>query len=157
CLTPATPSGRGGVPRAGAVRPEWPAVPGYEVLGELGRGGMGVVYQARQTKLNRVAALKVIRPGDAAEDELARLRTESGAPARPQHPNVIQVFEVGEWLGPGGPPQPYVALEYVDGGTLRARLAGGVPQPPAEAAALVEALARAVHHAHEHGVVHRDL
>src|SRR5439155_24401894 len=109
--------------RAVAVRTDCPLVPGYEVLGELGRGGMGIVYKARHVKLNRLAALKVIRHGgEAGGGELARLRTEVEAVARLQHPNIVQVYEVGEWHGPGGRPQPYVALEYVDGGTLAARL-----------------------------------
>jgi serine/threonine-protein kinase len=128
-------------------------VPGYEVLGELGRGGMGVVYKARQgPPLNRFVALKVIRPdGLGTEAALARFRTEAGAIAHLQHPNIVQIHDFGVHQG-----QPYCALEWVEGGTLSARLAG-VPVAPREAAELTATLARAVHHAHERGIVHRDL
>src|SRR5262249_31590215 len=129
-----------------------PAVPGYEVLGVLGKGGMGVVYKARQVRLNRVVALKMIRAGgQAGEKAQARFRREAEAAARLQHPNIVQIHEVGEHNG-----HPYLALEYVDGGTLAQRTAAG-PQPPREAARFVETLARAIHHAHERGIVHRDL
>jgi WD40 repeat protein len=132
--------------------PDRPAVPGYEVLGELGRGGMGVVYKARQVGLGRVVALKMILGGRlAGPDERARFRREADAVARLRHPNIVQVYESGEYAG-----LPYFSLEWMEGGALDARLAGR-PQPPGEAAALVEALARAVQHAHDRGVVHRDL
>jgi serine/threonine-protein kinase len=127
-------------------------VPGYEVLARLGRGGMGVVYQARQEGLNRLVALKMIVAGAQAEPaDRARLRAEAQAQARLQHPNIVPIYEVGEAEG-----CPYLALEFVPGGTLGRKLAG-TPQPAAAAARLVEALARAVHHAHQHGLVHRDL
>jgi serine/threonine-protein kinase len=130
----------------------WPAVPGYEILGELGRGGMGVVYHARQTRLNRLVALKILLAGGhAAEHELARFRTEGEAVARLQHPNVVQIFEVGEHDG-----LPYIALEYCGGGSLAAQF-DGTPRPPGQAALLVETLARAVDAAHQQGIVHRDL
>jgi WD40 repeat protein/serine/threonine protein kinase len=130
----------------------WPQVAGYEVLSELGRGGMGVVYQARQVGLNRLVALKMIREGrHAGASEQARFRTEAEAVARLQHPNIVQVYEVGEEDG-----RPYLALEYVDGGSLADRLRG-TPLPADEAARLVEVLARAVDVAHKRGVVHRDL
>ncbi|MBX9625817.1 MAG: serine/threonine protein kinase, partial [Gemmataceae bacterium] len=129
-----------------------PAVPGYEVLGVLGRGGMGVVYKARQVALNRLVAVKFLPDGPAASaGRLVRFRQEAEAVARLQHPNIVQVFEVG--AAPGG---AFLALEYVDGGTLQQQTAG-VPQPPREAARVVETVARAVHHAHEHRIVHRDL
>jgi tetratricopeptide (TPR) repeat protein len=129
-----------------------PAVPGYEVLAELGRGGMGVVYQAWQTGLGRVVALKMILAGGGPEGkELGRFRTEAEAAARLQHPNIVQVHAVGDHDG-----RPYLALEYVDGGSLAQKL-NRTPQPAREAAALLETLARAVHHAHQKGVVHRDL
>jgi serine/threonine protein kinase len=140
------------LPDTGAGPPEWPDLPGYEVLGELGRGGMGVVYLAEQRGLRRRVALKMIRAGGRPEPEqLARFRVEAEAVARLQHPNVVQVFEVGEHRG-----LPYLALEYCGGGSLAARLKG-TPLPPREAAALAETLARAVHYAHQRGVVHRDL
>ncbi|HZY90902.1 MAG TPA: serine/threonine-protein kinase, partial [Gemmataceae bacterium] len=129
-----------------------PSVPGYEVLGELGRGGMGIVYRARHARLNRVVALKMIRAGAMAKaDDLARFRAEAEAVARFQHPNIVQIFEVGECEG-----RPFCALEYVAGGSL-ARQLGGQPRPPGEAAGLVEVLARAMHYAHERDIVHRDL
>jgi serine/threonine protein kinase len=128
------------------------APPGYEILGELGRGGMGVVYKARQVRLDRLVALKMILAGGhAGAAELARFRAEAQAIARLRHPNVVQVYEVGEHEG-----LPFFSLEYVEGGSLADRL-DGTPQPAPAAAALVETLARAVHAAHEQAVVHRDL
>jgi WD40 repeat protein len=128
------------------------AIPGHEILGELGRGGMGVVYKARQTHLNRTVAVKVVLAGGhASADELARFQAEAVAVARMQHPNIVQIFETGQQDG-----LPYFTLEYVDGGSLAHKL-DGTPLPPAEAARLVETLARAVHYAHTNGVVHRDL
>jgi WD40 repeat protein/predicted Ser/Thr protein kinase len=133
-------------------RPGLPQVAGYEVLGELGRGGMGVVYQARQTSLGRLVALKTILAGDhAGDEERRRFCAEAEAVARLQHPNIVQVHEVGEANG-----HPFFSLEYCPGGSLAAQLAG-TPQPPQEAARLTETLARAVQAAHEAGVVHRDL
>jgi serine/threonine protein kinase/WD40 repeat protein len=130
----------------------WPALPGYEVLGELGRGGMGVVYLARHLALRRTVALKLIRRGaEARAEELLRFRREALAAARLQHPNIVQIYDVGEQEG-----RPYLALEYVPGGNLD-QVLGGTPQPPRPAAQLVETLARAMHHAHQQGVVHRDL
>jgi serine/threonine-protein kinase len=128
------------------------APPGYEVLSELGRGGMGVVYKARQKSLNRLVALKVILgAGHAGADQLTRFRAEATTAAQLQHPNIVQVFEVGEHAG-----QPFFSLELVEGGSLADRLKGE-PQPPREAAELVRTLALAVQHAHSKGVVHRDL
>jgi len=127
-------------------------VPGYEVLGELGRGAMGVVYRARQVGLNRVVALKMILAGEYAHPEaVARFLTEAGLAARIQHPNIVPVYVVGSAGG-----RPYFSLEYVAGGSLADRLRGE-PQVPADAARLVETLARAMHHAHLQGVIHRDL
>jgi WD40 repeat protein/serine/threonine protein kinase len=135
---------------AGPVAP--PAVAGYEVLGELGRGGMGVVYKARQVGLNRLVALKMVLAGrHAAPKELARFRQEAEAAARLHHPNIVQIYDIGEAEG-----SPYIALELVEGGSLVRRLRGD-PQPPGPAARLVEALARAIHYAHRQGIVHRDL
>jgi WD40 repeat protein len=129
-----------------------PPVPGYEVLGVLGSGGMGVVYQARQLKLNRVVALKTIQGGlHIGLRALQRFQREAEAVAQLQHPNIVQIYEVGEHEG-----RPYLALEFVGGGSLDQHL-GGTPQPAHVAAGLVQTLARAVHHAHERGVLHRDL
>ncbi len=127
-------------------------VRGYEILALLGRGGMGVVYKARQVSLRRVVALKMILAGaHAGPEQLARFRSEAEAVARLQHPNIVQIHEVGEQDG-----RPYFALEYVEGGSLAQRLTG-IPFPAAPAAALVETLARAMHYAHQHGIIHRDL
>src|SRR5262249_46128361 len=129
-----------------------PAVPGYVIERELGRGGMGVVYQARQVALNRVVALKMILAGGhAGRDELTRFRAEAEAIARLQHPNIIQIHEVGEYQG-----RPYFSLELCTGGSLDSRL-NGTPLAAPEAARLVETLARAVQAAHDKQIVHRDL
>jgi serine/threonine-protein kinase len=129
-----------------------PTVAGYDILGELGRGGMGVVYQARHRKLQRTVALKMILAGaHAGPEELGRFRVEAEAVARLQHPHIVQIFEVGDHRG-----LPYFALEYCDGGSLEKQLAG-TPLPPGPAAQLVETLARAVHAAHRQGILHRDL
>ncbi|HZY90949.1 MAG TPA: serine/threonine-protein kinase, partial [Gemmataceae bacterium] len=139
-------------PPAPAGPAELPAVAGYEVLGVLGRGAAGVVYKARQVGLNRTVALKMILAGGhAGPEQRARFRAEAEAVARLQHPNIVQVYEVGERDG-----LPFFSLEYVDGGSLDHHI-GGTPQPPRQAAALVQALARAMAYAHERGVVHRDL
>jgi hypothetical protein len=128
------------------------AVSGYEILGELGRGGMAVVYKARHLALNRLVALKLLLPETfAGEQELARFRLEAEAVARMQHPNIVKIYEVGEHAG-----QLYCALELVEGGSLETNL-GGKPLPPRPAALLAETLARAVEHAHQQQIVHRDL
>jgi serine/threonine protein kinase/tetratricopeptide (TPR) repeat protein len=132
--------------------PVAPAPPGYEVLGELGHGGMGVVYKARQVNADRLVALKMILHAEhAGPDELARFRTEAEAIARLQHPHVVQVFEVGEHQG-----LPFFSLEFCPGGSLDKKLAS-TPLPPQEAADLVEKVARGVQAAHEAKVLHRDL
>jgi WD40 repeat protein len=132
--------------------PDRPTVPGYEVLGAVGRGGMGVVYRARQLSLDRVVALKMILAGPhAGPKDLARFRAEAAAVARLQHPNIVQVHDVGEADG-----RPFLAMEFVAGGSLAEHL-GGRPQPVGAAARLVELLARAVHVAHGQGIIHRDL
>jgi WD40 repeat protein/serine/threonine protein kinase len=127
-------------------------VPGYEVLGELGRGGMGVVYKARQLSLNRIVALKMVLAGPHARaEDLERFRAEAEAIGRLCHPNIVEVHEVGDADG-----RPYFSLEYVEGGSLAHRLRG-VPQPPRASAHLIATLARAIHIAHQRGIVHRDL
>jgi serine/threonine protein kinase len=125
---------------------------GYQILKEVGRGATGVVYQARHCRLGRIVALKVLRAGvHAGPAERERFHSEAQAIARLQHPNIVQIFEVGEHEG-----LPFLALEFVDGGSLRDRLKGK-SQPPRDAATLLETLARAIHYAHQHGVLHRDL
>jgi formylglycine-generating enzyme required for sulfatase activity len=136
---------------AGAGR-EYPEAPGYEVLGVLGHGGMGVVYRARQLKANRLVALKMIRAlGHATPQDRLRFQIETEAVARLQHPHIVQLHEVGEVRG-----QPYFSLEFCDGGALTEQLKKKRPSPR-EAAELIETLARAMHYAHLRGVVHRDL
>ncbi len=143
-----------------ATRPEhaplpaapWPDLPNYDLTEVLGRGGMGVVYQARDRRLRRTVAVKTFESGRVPTPrEVRRFRAEAEATARLRHPNVIQIFEVGEAGG-----VPFIALELAEGGTLADRLRQ-LPPPPRAAAELVETLARAVHHAHEHGIIHRDL
>ena len=130
----------------------FPEIEGYEFLGGLGHGGMGVVYKARQQRLNRFVAVKMIRSGSLARPEdLARFRIEAETVANLCHANIIQIFDVGEIGG-----LPYVALELLEGGSLDAMLAG-TPQPEAESAELVATLARAIHVAHQAGIIHRDL
>lgn len=127
----------------------WPDLPGYEILGVLGRGGMGIVYKARQVSLNRLVGLKRLRIG--SQKEAARSRAEAEALGRLQHPYIVQIHEVIEhqgWL--------YLALEFVAGGSLISKLTGK-PQPSEAVADLMELVARAVHHAHLNGIVHRDL
>jgi WD40 repeat protein len=129
-----------------------PAVPGYDILGELGRGGMGVVYKARQVKADRIVALKMLLAGGhAGPSEMERFRSEAEAIARLHHRNIVQVYEVGEQAG-----VPFFSLEFCPGGSLDRRLAGKA-MPPREAAALLERLALAVQAAHEKQIVHRDL
>jgi tetratricopeptide (TPR) repeat protein len=129
-----------------------PSLPGYEILGELGRGGMGVVYLARQVQLGRTVALKMILAGSCAADEdVRRFLAEAAAVAHLQHPNIVQLFESGQHNR-----LPFFALEYVDGGSLAA-LVRTAPLPAARAAQVVEQLARGMASAHGRGVVHRDL
>ena len=142
-------------PQEQPSRPTPPPAPTpdrFEVLEEIGRGGMGVVYKAQQKGLNRLVALKMILAGDyAGEQLLKRFQAEAETVARLQHPSIVQIYEIGQHEG-----RPYFALEYVDGGTLQQRLAG-TPMPPRKAAELTAQLAHAVDYAHQHGVVHRDL
>jgi tetratricopeptide (TPR) repeat protein len=129
-----------------------PQVPGYEILGELGRGGMGVVYQARQLALGRIVALKMILAGShAAPDDLQLFRAEAEKMARLQHAHIVQVYEIGEHQG-----LPYFSLEFCAGGSLHHKLQG-TPLKPRDAARLLETLARAVAVAHDKQLVHRDL
>jgi WD40 repeat protein/serine/threonine protein kinase len=128
-----------------------PAIPGYDIIGELGQGGMGVIFHALHLSLNRPVALKMLRFTHLTAGDQARFRGEAEALARLQHPNIIQVFEVGEHAG-----QPYCALEFATGGSL-AQLLKTSTLAPRHAAMLVEQLAGAVQAAHDAGIVHRDL
>jgi WD40 repeat protein/tRNA A-37 threonylcarbamoyl transferase component Bud32 len=130
----------------------WPVIPGYAIEGELGRGGMGVVYKARSLKLNRSVALKMILAGEHAGHEAAvRFLAEAEAVAKVQHPNIVQIFHLDQHGD-----HPFFEMEYVGGGGLADRL-DGTPRRPRDAARLVETLARAMAEAHRKGIVHRDL
>src|SRR5262245_16743952 len=125
----------------------------FELLEEIGRGGMGVVYRARQRNLNRTVALKMVREAHLATDtDRARFRTEAESAARLKHPNIVTVYEVGTVGG-----QAYLCMEFVRAHTLAENVPTGGPRPPREAAGLVAVIARAVQHAHSEGILHRDL
>jgi serine/threonine-protein kinase len=139
---------------AGSLRSDaaLPSIPGYDIKGPIGRGGVGIVYLARHHGLQRDVALKFLHEARQKDsNEIARFRREAAAAARCQHPNLVQIHDIGEHAG-----HLCLALEYVAGGHLGRSLAGR-PQPPRPAAELVETLARAMDHAHTQGVVHRDL
>jgi WD40 repeat protein/predicted Ser/Thr protein kinase len=125
----------------------------YELVGEIGRGGMGVVYQAMDSALHRPVALKLLPPGLlASRDATRRFFTEAQAAARLNHPNIVPIYEIGD----GSQGQPFMAMEYVAGGTLAERLKKG-PLAPVVSAALLEKIARGIQHAHERGILHRDI
>jgi hypothetical protein len=129
-----------------------PQVPGYEILGELGKGGMGVVYKARQLHLDRVVALKMIRAGaGAGAEERQRFLAEARAAAAIEHSGIVRVFDLGTHQG-----LPFFASEYCPNGSL-ARLLHGRPLPPVRAAEVVERIASAIEAAHQRGIIHRDL
>ena len=131
---------------------ELPKIAGYDILAEIGRGNMGVIYKAKQQKLNRLVALKMILAGKHADEtQRRRFETEAEAVARLQHPNIVQVYDIGDLEG-----QPYLVMEFVDGGSLDRRLRGRMLSPKA-AAQLILVLAKAMHSAHQAGIIHRDL
>src|SRR5262249_48707380 len=133
-----------GTPRRG--------IAGYELLEELGRGGMGGGYKARQLSLNRLVALKMILAGGhASQDDLKRFLAEAAAVARLHHPNVVQIFDCGTHDD-----RPYFSMELCEGGALAQWLRNG-PLVPREAAALLRSLAEGVQAAHDQGIIHRDL
>src|SRR5262249_9413935 len=135
-----------------------------EILETLGRGGMGVVYKALDPRLRRVVALKVLpfaamgqaqrvfASGGGPDEQLTRFRLEAVAVAQLQHPHIVQIYEIGNNEG-----HPYIALEYVGGGSLAEKLRREERMAPRAAAEIVAKLALAAHHAHMHGVLHRDL
>lgn len=124
----------------------------YEVLSEVGRGAFGIVYRARDTRLHREVAIKVLLGGaEAPEDEIVRFRTEIEALGSLKHPNIIQVYDTGVHRG-----APYLVMELVEGGNLASQIRGQ-PRKAREAAQLIETLARAVDAAHQKGIIHRDL
>ncbi|MBI1916831.1 MAG: serine/threonine protein kinase [Planctomycetes bacterium] len=130
----------------------WPRVPGYEVIGHLGEGGMGVVYKARQANLDRIVALKmVLHARHAGLEFSSRLSREAQTLARLQHENIVRVYDVGEVQG-----TPFFSMEFVEGGSLD-RALQGQPLPVPQAARLVATLALAVAYAHQQDVIHRDL
>ena len=142
-------------PAGATIRPSRPIgvdVPGYEILAEIGRGGMGVVYKARHIRLDRLVALKMILAGaHASDDQIARFHIEARAVARIQHPGIVQIHEDGDHDG-----LPYFSLEFVPGGSL-SQFINGRPQAPRVAATMVMALCRAMAEAHARGIIHRDL
>jgi serine/threonine protein kinase len=130
----------------------FPEIPGFQILSQLGRGGMGVVYKARQLNSGRIVALKMILAGQqASAEDLGRFYDEAEAISRLRHPHVVQIFEVGQYEG-----RLFFVLELIEGGTL-ANLLRSRPLPARASAQLLESLARAMHYAHERGIVHRDL
>jgi serine/threonine-protein kinase len=145
-----TPGERGPEGVGGPPILSLPMIPGYALVRELGRGGMGVVFLARQLRLNRAVALKM-PPANLSAEEWFRFRTEAESAARLQHPHIVQVFETGEHEG-----RPFLVMELVEGGSLAQKLAAA-PLEVRRAAELLEKLARAIHYAHQHGVIHRDL
>jgi WD40 repeat protein/tetratricopeptide (TPR) repeat protein len=131
---------------------DWPIVAGYEVVGELGRGGMGVVYRARQEALDRVVALKMVLSGPHADPaELARFQAEAQAAANLRHPNIVAIYEVGEYQG-----RHFFSMDYVEGQSL-AELARRQPLSAVQAAECLRTVAQAIQSAHDHGFLHRDL
>ena len=142
----------GALPQRQFVPPKVRYFGDYELLDEIARGGMGVVYRARQTSLNRDVALKMILSGHlASEEDVKRFKTEAEAAANLQHPGIVPVHEVGEHEG-----HHYFSMDYIEGRSL-AEIVRENPLPPRKAAQYVQAIAEAVEYAHQQGTLHRDL
>src|SRR5262245_1079929 len=135
-------------PESGDARP---TVAGYEILEEIARGGMGVIYKAHHRALGRTVALKMILAGaHAGVEAVERFKLEASAAADLDHPNILPVYEVGDHAG-----MPFFSMKLVEGGTLAGALRQG--RPVKELVAILTAACRAIHHAHQRGVLHRDL
>jgi WD40 repeat protein len=147
------PSHHSGTERLNLSLPnELPVVPGYEVIGILGRGGMGIVFRARHLRLKRPVALKMILAGTLAlPSQRQRFLREAEAVAALSHPNIVRVYNAGEVDG-----RPWFTMELIEGGSLAQKI-NGVPRPFAESAALVASIAEGIAVAHRHGIIHRDL
>jgi eukaryotic-like serine/threonine-protein kinase len=145
-------------PEASGARlvPFLPSIPGYELLRELGRGGMGVVFEARQCALGRVVTVKTLPSHFTSPEELTRFRREIESVARLDHPNIVPIYEVGEWPAEPTDRRPYFSMKFYPGGSLARRFGAPGTDPRADAR-LVETIARAVYHAHQRGILHRDL
>src|SRR6185503_10269400 len=155
CLVSAMLDGSGAGAAAKSAKPSLPRGFGqYELLKEVARGGMGIVYQARQTQLDRLVAVKVMAAGQfAAPDFVKRFRTEAEAAARLDHPNIVPIHEVGECEG-----QPFFSMKFIEEGSLAQRISKShSPISNRDAALLILKLAGAVHYAHQRGILHRDL
>ena len=149
----ATRSVSGMAPSPAKATAKLPEFGNYDLLEEVGRGGMGVVYKARQKRADRLVALKVMRDGaQVTEEEKMRFTAEVRALGRIHHPHIVAVYDVGEESG-----CPYFTMEYIEGKSLAQRLRDGAALTPAEAARLVEDLANAVQAAHDVGILHRDI
>ena len=151
-LAPSGWGGSGTDSPASAPAEVFPSIPDVEILSELGRGGMGVVYKARQIRLNRLCALKIILPPEQNDAVFhARFLAEAETIAKLRHPNVVQIYGLGDHDG-----RPYFEMEYIEGGSLAGRLTG-TPWEPGPAARMVAVVARAIGDAHRLGIIHRDL
>lgn len=157
CPMPVPSQPSGALPKTHLPPSEWPQIPGYRILRELGHGGMGAVYCARDENMQRLVAIKVIKGHFATPELLHRFNREIRLLAGVEHQHIMKVHSVGEWQASAEDRMlPYLVLEYVDGPDLEKCL-GKKPADPVEAAKLVRLLARAVQAIHDAGIIHRDL